>query len=103
MVPMKGRRSRRITKKEVEHVAWLARVELSEEEKTLFTRQLNEILDYFRLIDEAKTEGIPPTYHVLELTNVFREDEVEPSLDMEKSLGNAPRKEKGYFRAPRII
>ncbi|MFQ6074602.1 MAG: Asp-tRNA(Asn)/Glu-tRNA(Gln) amidotransferase subunit GatC [Candidatus Bathyarchaeia archaeon] len=94
---------RHITKKDVEHIAWLARLELSEDEKELFTEQLNEILEYFRLIDEAETEGIPPTYHVLELANVFREDVVQPSLPKERVLQNAPRREKGYFKAPKIV
>lgn len=92
-----------ISKKEVEHIAWLARLELSEEEKGLFTEQLNEILEYFRLIDEAETEGVPPTYHVIELTNVFREDVAQPSLPKEEVLQNAPRRERGYFKASKIV
>lgn len=96
-------KKRRITSEEVEHVAWLAHVELSEEEKALFTEQFNEILDYFRKIDEANTENIPPTYHVLDLVNVHREDEAEGSMSREDVLKNAPRKEKGFFKAPRIV
>lgn len=98
-----GGEAKHISKEQVEHVAWLARIELSEEEKELFTRQLNEILDYFKMIDEAETEGISPTYHVLDLVNVFREDTVKPSLPKKKALQNAPKKERGYFKASRII
>ena len=53
-----------LSKKEVEHVAWLAHIELSEQEKTLFTEQFNEILEYFKKIDEVDTEDVEPTYHV---------------------------------------
>ena len=95
--------SKRISEKEVEHIAWLAKIELSEEEKRLFTKQFNEILEYFRKIDELDTEKVPPTYHVLDLANVFRKDEVEPSLPKEESIRNAPKKEKTYFKAPKII
>lgn len=92
-----------ISKKEVEHVAWLARIELSEEEKDLFTKQFNDILDYFKKIDSVDTEGVPPMYHVLYLVNVFREDEVLPPLPEKEILKNAPKKERRFFRAPRLI
>jgi len=96
-------RKRFISVEEVEHVAWLARIELSEREKSVFTRQLNEILAYFEKIDEAKTEDVPPTYHILDLENVYRGDEVQPSLPPEEALRNAPRSERRFFRAPRIV
>jgi len=82
---------RRITREEVEHIAWLAHKELTEEEKILFTEQFNRILDYFKKIDEADTESIPPTYHVLDLVNAYRKDDVEESLPRDESLKNAPR------------
>ena len=92
-----------ISKKEVEHIAWLARIELSEEEKGLFARQLNDILRFFEKIDEVDTERVPPTYHVLDLVNVYRGDEVSPSLPIEEALKNAPRREKQFLKAPRIV
>lgn len=92
-----------LSKKEVEHVAWLAHIELSEQEKTLFTEQFNEILDYFKKIDEIDTEGVEPTYHVLDLKNVSRKDETTPSLPIEEALKNAPKREKKFFKAPRIV
>jgi len=92
-----------ISRREVEHIAWLARIELTDEEKTIFTEQLNEILEYFRKMDSAETEGVPPTYHVLDLANVYREDETHESLTKEEALSNAPKKEKGFFKAPRIV
>jgi len=94
---------RHISKEEVEHIAWLARIELSEQEKARFTEQFNRILDYFKKIDEVDTKKIPPTYHVLNLTNVYREDKVTPSLPPKEVLKNAPKKEKRFFRAPRIV
>ena len=94
---------RHITKEEVEHVAWLARIELSKEEKSLFTEQFNQILDFFKKIDEVDTEEVPPTYHVLDLLNVYRGDEVVSSLAIEEALKNAPKGEKGFFKAPRIV
>ena len=92
-----------LSKKEVEHVAWLAHIELSEQEKTLFTEQFNEILDYFKKIDEVDTEGVKPTYHVLDLNNISRKDETTPSLPTEEALKNAPKREKKFFKAPRIV
>ncbi len=100
---MATKEKKHISKEEVEHVAWLAHVELTEEEKALFTDQFNRILDYFKTIDEAETEGVPPTYHVLDLVNVFRKDEPEESLSKEESLKNAPQKQEGFFKSPRIV
>lgn len=92
-----------LSKKEVEHIAWLAHIELSDKEKTLFTEQFNEILDYFKKIDAVDTEGVEPTYHVLDLKNVSRTDETTPSLPIEEALRNAPKKEKKFIKAPRIV
>ena len=92
-----------LSKKQVEHVAWLAHIELSDKEKVLFTEQFNEILDYFKKIDAVDTEGVEPTYHILDLKNVSRKDETEPSLPTEEALKNAPKKEKKFLKAPRIV
>ena len=92
-----------LSKKEVEHIAWLAHIELSDKEKALFTEQFNEILDYFKKIDAVDTEGVEPTYHVLDLKNVSRTDETTPSLPIEEALRNAPKKEKKFIKAPRIV
>jgi len=98
-----GKVSKKISGKEVEHVAWLAKIELSKEEKRLFTEQFNSILEYFRIINEADTKDVPPTYHAVELVNVVREDVVKPSLSREKALANASNKEKGFFKSPKIL
>jgi len=94
---------RHLSKKNVEHIAWLAHIELSKKEKTLFTKQFNEILEYFKKIDEVDTEHVQPTYHVLDLRNVYREDEATPSMPTKEALKNAPKKEKKFIKAPRII
>ena len=91
-----------ISKEEIEKISLLACIELTEEEKEQFTKQLNEILDYFRKIDMVDTEGIPPTYHVLNLINVYREDVVSPSLLVTKAIKNALKKEKQFFKGPKI-
>jgi aspartyl-tRNA(Asn)/glutamyl-tRNA(Gln) amidotransferase subunit C len=86
----------------VQHLAELARIELSAEEKTEFTKQLSNIIDFFSQISELDTENVKPTYHVLDITNVFREDEVKESLPQDVALKNASQTQDGYFKAPRI-
>ena len=92
-----------LSKKEVEHIAWLAHIKLSDEEKALFTEQFNDILEYFNKIDELDTEAVEPTYHVLDLENVSRKDEVIPSLPTKEALKKVPKKEKKFIKAPRIV
>ena len=96
-------KKRLISREEVEHVAWLAHIELTEEEKTLFTEQFNRILEFFRKIDETDTKDVPPTYHVLDLVNIYREDEAKGSLPKEETLRNAPKREDDFFKSPRIV
>ena len=88
---------------EVEHVALLARLKLSEEEEQLFTGQLNAILDYMEKLNELDTRAVEPTFHVVSHCNTMRQDEVKESLPQEASLGNAPDKAEGCFRVPKII
>ena len=88
---------------EVEHVALLARLKLSEEEKKLFTGQLNAILDYIEKLNELDTSAIEPTFHVVAHQNLMREDEVKESFTQEASLENAPERAQGCFRVPKII
>ena len=92
-----------ITKEEVEHVAKLARLEISEAEKETFGRQLSAILTYVEKLNTLDTTGVEPTATVLEQTNVFRDDTLRPSLPMEAALANAPEQEAGFFCVPRII
>lgn len=92
-----------ISKKDVEHVAMLARLFLSEEEKEVFTKQLGQILDHAGKISELDTRDVEPTSHVLPIRNVFRKDEVEECLSQKESLSNAPGKEEGFFVIPKIV
>ncbi len=92
-----------LQKKDVEYVATLARLALSEEETETLTRQLGGILEYVATLSELDTEAIPPTSHVLPLSNVLREDEVVPSAPREERLALAPEQEQGHFKVPKII
>ncbi len=93
----------KISKEEVLHVAKLARLSFSEKEIGIFTHQLNQILIYMEKLNEVDTSKIEPTYHALEITNVFREDDIKPSLDKEKVLSNAPKKDRDMIVVPRVI
>jgi aspartyl-tRNA(Asn)/glutamyl-tRNA(Gln) amidotransferase subunit C len=92
-----------ISVKDVEHIGSLACIELNEQEKERFAKQFNSILDYFKELDGLNTENVEPTYHVIGLTNVFREDIADEGLSQEAVLKNAPKSEKGYIKGPRIV
>jgi aspartyl-tRNA(Asn)/glutamyl-tRNA(Gln) amidotransferase subunit C len=94
-----------VSKKEVEHVTTLARLALTEEEKTLYTEQFNVILEYIHRLNELKLDDIEPTTHVQQLKNVLREDQARNSEKelLKKVLEEAPDKEKGYFLVPPVI
>jgi aspartyl-tRNA(Asn)/glutamyl-tRNA(Gln) amidotransferase subunit C len=87
----------------VRHIAHLARLTMSDEEISLFAGQLSSILDYMAQLNELDTTGIAPTAHPLPLSNVFRDDEVCPSLDPDQALHNAPERHEGFFRVPRVL
>ncbi len=90
-------------KMDIEKVARLARLELSEEEKETFANQLEQILTYMEQLNRLDTTGVEPTSHAIPIHNVFREDEVKPSFPQEEVLGIAPDDEDGHFKVPRII
>ena len=92
-----------ITKEDVEHISWLASIKIEDEEKDEFVEQFNSILEYFHQLDEVDTDGVEPTYRVVDLANIFREDVAFESLSQEEALKNAPRRENGYFKSPRIV
>ncbi|AHF10499.1 MULTISPECIES: Asp-tRNA(Asn)/Glu-tRNA(Gln) amidotransferase subunit GatC [Dehalobacter] len=93
----------KLSREEVEHVALLARLQLSEEEVELYTEQLNSILGYAEMLQKLNTDQVSPTAHAVQLFNVLREDEVKPSMSQDKILMNAPDEEDGFFRVPRIV
>lgn len=92
-----------ISKKDVEHVAKLSRLELSEEEKSQYTQELGAILDYVDELNSAPTEGIEPISQISGLKNIAREDEIEESLPTEKALQNAPDKKDKFIKVKKVF
>jgi aspartyl-tRNA(Asn)/glutamyl-tRNA(Gln) amidotransferase subunit C len=93
----------KITKKQVEHVAHLARLNLTEDELDKMTGQLDNILCYVEKLDELDTREISPTSHVFSVSNAFREDIVKESLPRNEVLMNAPKENGEMFQVPKII
>ena len=93
----------KITIKDVEHVAVLARLQFKDAELEAMTAQLNGILDSFDKLQTVDTTGIEPSTHAVDVSNAFRDDEVRPSLAPAAALANAPEAEEGCFKVPRII
>ncbi|UCH81781.1 MAG: Asp-tRNA(Asn)/Glu-tRNA(Gln) amidotransferase subunit GatC [Nitrospiraceae bacterium] len=88
---------------EIEHVALLARLKLSDREKELFSTQVGGIIDYIHKLNELDTSDVEPTAHVLPVRNVFREDTLRPSLPRNKVLQNSPGKDESFYTVPKII
>ena len=88
---------------DVGYVAELARLELTDEEKSVFQGQLEDIVKYVEMISSVDVEGIEPTMHGRAIVNAFREDTVRPSLDREAALANAPRRTENEFYLPKIV
>ncbi len=91
-----------ITVEDVEHVAKLARLKLSEDEKKLYTEQLGKIIGFFAELNAIDTTGVEPMSHALSVTNVMREDEVETPPGHEILLKCAPARDDAFFRVPKI-
>jgi len=94
-----------LTIADVERIAALAMLELTDDEKQLFTKQLADILAYAEQVQAIDTSGVPATAHVLAGQRVEREDEPRPPLDVDEALANAPDADRaaGLFRVPRVI
>jgi len=93
----------KIPPREVEYIAGLARLRLTQDELLLFTKQLNNILDYMEKLNKVDTRGIEPTSHALHITNAHREDIVEGSLRRKGAMENAPQKDRDFFLVPKVI
>jgi len=93
----------RITRADVEHVAQLARLALSEEEIVSLSEELGAILDYAAQVSALDTNDVPPTAHPLPLVNVFRPDEIRPGVRRDEVLAAAPEAQENRFRVPRIL
>ncbi len=90
-------------KVDIEKVAKLARLRLSEDEKRKFEGQLDQILAHIEQLSRVDTTGVEPTSHAIPIHNAFREDEIKPSFPKEEVMGIAPAVEYGHFKVPRII
>ena len=93
----------KLTQKEVEYVANLARIQVSEAEKNQLSSQLSSILTYMQELNQVDIEGVSPMASVLSQANVLREDEVRESVTQDKAIANAPTAKDGMFQVPKII
>lgn len=92
-----------LSREEVRHVAQLARLDFSDEEEQRMAEEMSQILDYVEKLDELDTSGVRPMSHVLDVTNVFRADEVKARIDQEQALEPAPETENSYFAVPKVV
>ena len=92
-----------LSREEVLHIAELAKLKLTEEEIQLYQEQLGRILEYFKKLEELDTTDVEPMAHVLDVSNVLRPDEPQPSVSQEEALANAPKQRDGYFEVPQVI
>jgi len=92
----------KISKDDVRYVAKLAELEFSDKEIGKFTSQLVRILEHIANIGSADTKGVPPTSHVLDVKNIYREDVPRESISQESALENAPDRERDGFKVPKI-
>ncbi len=93
----------KITREQIVHVAKLARLHLDDAAVALYTKQLGDILTYMDTLNRLDTKGVPPTSHAIFINNAFRDDEVKPSIPVERALTNAPRSERGSFVVPKVV
>ena len=92
-----------LTRADVEHVAKLARLALSDDEIDQFTVQLGAVLEHFASVSALNTSSVPPTSHPIPLRNVLRPDAPRPGLERDVIMAMAPAEEDGRFRVPRIL
>ena len=92
-----------LSEKDVQYVAKLARLEITDQETAKYTQQLGNILDYVQQLSKLDTSNVEPLAHVLDLKNVTRVDKVAPSLTQQEVLSNGPEIQSGHFRVPKIM
>lgn len=93
----------KVTREVIEHVAGLARLNLTEQEKEKLTAEMAEVISYVDKLNELDTADVKPMEHVIPIKNVLREDKVVQSLDRDKILANAPSHEDGCFKVPKVV
>ena len=92
-----------VSKEDVKHIAKLSKLNLTEEELEKYTNELSSIVDFANELSNINVDGIKPTAHILDIKNVFRKDEVQPSYDREEILKNAPSKDAGCVSVPKVV
>jgi len=92
-----------ITKKDVEYIAHLSRLEITEEEKEEYAKQLSDILEHVERLGRLNTDNVEPTYYAIDMKNVMREDKKKESLDKKKVFDSAPEIKDNGFKVPKII
>ena len=93
----------KVTEEDIKAIASLSRLSIREEESAKIISQLDNFLNYVENLKKIDTTNIEPTTYALPMQNIFREDEVKPSLDRELALKNAPLQEDGYFKVPKVL
>jgi aspartyl-tRNA(Asn)/glutamyl-tRNA(Gln) amidotransferase subunit C len=93
---------KQVTREQVRHLAWLSRIKISKTEERKYVEEMNEILRYFRKLDNLDITEVSPTYHVADVVNVMRDDEPQPSLP-NQLLGIVPARKGRFVKAPRIV
>jgi aspartyl-tRNA(Asn)/glutamyl-tRNA(Gln) amidotransferase subunit C len=93
----------KVTKEDLQNVAVLSRLAIPADQEDKYIDQMDKILTYMDNLSELDTENVKPTTYALPMQNVFRKDEVKASLDREAALANAPLKEDGYFKVPKVL
>ena len=92
-----------VSKEDVKHIAKLSKLNLTQEELEKYTNELSSIVDFANELSNINVEGIKPTAHILDIKNVFRKDEVKEFKDIDGLMQNAPDKERGMFKIPKVI
>lgn len=92
-----------LSEKDVQYVAKLSRLEITDQETAKYTQQLANILQYVEQLEKLDTSNVEPMAHILEMKNVFRKDEAKPSLSQAEVLSNGPEVQSGHFKVPKIM
>lgn len=92
-----------INEETVKHVSEIARIELTSSEVSTFAKELSEVVDNFKVLDEVKVEGVEPSFHPIRTENVLREDEVGECLSKKRVLETSVHSEEGCIKAPKIV
>ena len=92
-----------VSKEEVKHIAVLSKLQLTDQELEKYTSDLSNIVDFANELSNVDVDGTKPTAHILDIKNVFRKDEEQPSYDREEILKNAPSKDAGCVSVPKVV